>query len=64
MERAGRKTVLSVRASISTERKKIEDLRRALAVRKPDAAAETNKDNKDRIPTIGEHGVTEQWVAV
>jgi len=64
MDRAGRKTVLPVRASISEERKKIEDLRGALAVGKADVAAETNKNNKDRIPTIGEHGVTEQWVAV
>ena len=64
MERVGRKTVLPVRAAISTERKKIEDMRGALAGGKAGVAVETNKNNKDRISTICEHRVTEQWVAV
>jgi hypothetical protein len=47
MERAGRKTVLPVRAAISTERKKIEDMRGALAGGKADVAVETNKNNNE-----------------
>ena len=64
MERACRKTVLPVRAAISTERKKIEDLRGALAGGKADVAAETKKNNKDRILAICEQEVTEQRMAV
>jgi len=64
MEQAGRRTVLPVRVAISTERKKIEDMQGGLAEGKADVAVETNKNNKDEIPRICEHGVTEQWVAV
>ena len=59
MERAGQKAVLPVRAAISTEPKKIEGLRGALAEGKADVAAETKKNNKDRILTICEQEVTE-----
>lgn len=64
MEQVGRRTVLPVRVGISTGRKKIEDMQGGLAGGKVNVAAETNKNNKDKIPTICEHGVTEQWVAV
>ena len=64
MEQVGRRTVLPARVGISTERKKIEDMQGGLAGDKVNVAVETNKNNKDKIPTICEHGVTEQWVAV
>ena len=64
MEQVGRRSVLPVRVGISTGRKKIEVMRRAWAGGKAGVAVETNKNNKDKIPTICEHGVTEQWVAV
>jgi hypothetical protein len=64
MERAGRRTVLPVRVTISIERKRIEDMPGALAGDKADVAVETNQNNREKIPTICEHGVTEQWVAV
>jgi ArsR family transcriptional regulator len=35
-----------------------------LARGKVDVAVETNKNNRNRIPTICEQGVTEQWVVV
>jgi len=64
MEQVGRRTVLPVRVGISTGRKKIEEIQGGLAGSKVNVAAETNKNNKDKILTICEHGVTEQWVAV
>ena len=59
MEQVGRRTVLPVRVGISRGRKKIEDMQRGLAGGKVNVAAETNKNNKEKMPTIYEHGVTE-----
>jgi hypothetical protein len=64
MERVDQGTVLPVRATISTERKKIEDMQGGLVGSKVGVAVGTNKNNKEKIPKGCEHGVTEQWVAV
>ena len=64
MEQVGRRTVLPVRAAISTERKKIEDMQGGLAGGKAGVAVEANQHNQKKIPKVCERGVTEQWVAV
>ena len=55
MERAGQRTVLPVRATISAEHRKIEDMRGALAGGKVDVAVETNKNSKEKMQRICRH---------
>jgi len=56
MDRAGRKNCPSCKSVNIRREQEDRGSARALAVGKVDVAAETNKNNKDRIPTIGEHG--------
>ena len=64
MEQAGRKTVLPVRAAISTGRKKIEDMQGVSVGDRVNVAVETNKNSNEKMPGICKHGLTDQWVSI